>query len=208
MTGRDIPDPAEAKRGRPFSEKTEAAILSATSELLAEKDLADITIEEVAARAHVGKASVYRRWSSKGTLAFDAFERDFLARQPLPATGELRGDLLAAMRSWVRTVRDTPTGRTLRGLIAEVQRDPALQGIWRDRFIGPVRSQHRQMVDRAIARGEIAPETDPDLVMDLLYGAAYHRLLQGHLPLNDQFVRALVDAVMSVTTTPRRDAPG
>jgi predicted nucleotidyltransferase len=64
------------------------------------------------------------------------------------------------------------------------------------------------MVDRAIARGEIAPETDPDLVMDLLYGAAYHRLLQGHLPLNDQFVRALVDAVMSVTTTPRRDAPG
>jgi AcrR family transcriptional regulator len=178
MTGRDIPDPAEAKRGRPFSEKTEAAILSATSELLAEKDLADITIEEVAARAHVGKASVYRRWSSKGTLAFDAFEREF------------------------------PTGRTLRGLIAEVQRDPALQGIWRDRFIGPVRSQHRQMVDRAIARGEIAPETDPDLVMDLLYGAAYHRLLQGHLPLNDQFVRALVDAVMSVTTTPRRDAPG
>jgi AcrR family transcriptional regulator len=202
MPGGGIPEPSETRRGRPFSEATERAILSATAELLAEKGLADITIEQVAARAHVGKASVYRRWSSKGSLAFDAFESEFLARQPLPDTGALRGDLLAALRSWVRTVRDTPTGRTLRGLIAEVQRDPALEDIWRDRFIGPVRAQYRQMVERAIARGEIPTTTDPDLVMDLLYGAAYHRLLQGHLRLDDKFVRALVEAVTRATGAP------
>jgi AcrR family transcriptional regulator len=197
MTSRDIPQDQAAKRGRPFSETTERAILQATSQLLAEKGLADITIEEVAARARVGKASVYRRWTSKGSLAFDAFESDFLARQPLPDTGELRGDLVAALRSWVRTVKNTPTGRTLRGLIAEVQRDPELGAIWRERFVGPVRAQHRKIIDRAIARGEIAPSTDPDILLDLLYGPAYHRLLQGHLPLNDRFVHSVADAVVA-----------
>jgi AcrR family transcriptional regulator len=197
MARGDIPGATGAKKGRPLSEKTEAAILEATAQLLAEKGLAHLTIEEVAARAGVGKASVYRRWPSKGTLAFDAFESDFLSRQPLPNTGDLRGDLLAALRAWVRTVRDTPIGRTLRGLIGEVQRDPALEGIWRERFMTPVRARHRALVDRAVARGTIPPGTDSDLVMDMLYGAAYHRLLQGHLPLNDQFVRVLVDAVVA-----------
>lgn len=60
-----------------------------------------------------------------------------------------------------------------------------------------MRAQHRQIVDRAIARGEIAPSTDPDLLLDLLYGPAYHRLLQGHLSLNDQFVQAVVDAIVA-----------
>ena len=153
-------------------------------------------MEEVAVRAQVSKATIYRRWSTKGTLVFDAFVAHFLARQPLPDTGSLRGDLLAALRSWIRVVKGTVTGRTLVGLIAEVQRDPELAEVWSDRFVRPVRAQHRIMIDRAVERGEIPSDTDADVALDLLFGPAYHRLLQSHLTLSDRFARAVVDTIV------------
>src|ERR1017187_2466021 len=170
-----------ARRGRPRSERSHRAIIDATNELLKERGFVDLTIDEVAQRAKGSKTTIYRRWPTKGTLVFEAFSAEFLARQPLPDTGSLRGDLLAALRAWIRVVKGTVTGRTLIALIAEVQRDTELAGIWRERFIGPVRAQHRVMIDRAIERGEISPDVDPDVALDVLYGAAYHRLLQTHL---------------------------
>jgi AcrR family transcriptional regulator len=182
-------------RGRPFSQHTETAILDATTGLLAERPLSEISLDDIAARARVSKASIYRRWATKGTLAFDAFMVQFLDRQPLPDTGRLDDDLLAALRNWVRTVDATAAGRTLKGLIAEVQRDPELADAWRDRFVGPVRARHLVMIQRAIARGELAPDADANLLLDLLYGPAYHRLLQQHLPLDDAFVTGVVRAI-------------
>jgi len=69
--------------------------------------------------------------------------------------------------------------------------------MWRDRFIGPVRAQHRSMVDRAVERGELSSDVDPEVVLDLLYGAACHRLLQSHLPLSDRFAQSVVDTVVA-----------
>jgi AcrR family transcriptional regulator len=189
--------PSPAARGRPRSKQTDAAILGATTALLAEQELSDISMDEIAARAGVSKASLYRRWSSKGTLAFDAFLATFLDHQPLVDTGDLRNDLLAALRAWSRTVRDPATSRTLRGLIAEVQRDPELADAWRERFVEPVRARHRPMVERAIARGELSTNTDIDVVIDLLYGPAYHRLLHGHRPVDDSFIRRVVEAIVA-----------
>jgi AcrR family transcriptional regulator len=165
--------------------------------MLNERGLVDLTMDDVAQRARVSKATIYRRWPTKGTLAFEAFSAGFLARQPLPDTGSLRGDLLAALRSWIRTVKGTVTGRTLVGLIAEVQRDPELAEIWRRRFVTPVRAQHRAMIDRALDRGEISADADPEVVLDLFFGPAYHRLLQSHLPLSDRFAQAVVDTVVA-----------
>ena len=170
-----IPEPA--RRGRPRSEQAERAILQTTARLLEERGLTDLTIEEVALQAGVGKATIYRRWATKGLLVFDAFEADFLSRQPLPDTGTLAGDLLAALQGWIVTVKNTATGRTLVGLIAEVQRDPALAESWNIRFVEPVRAQHRALLRRAIDRREIPSDTDPEIALDLLFGAAYHRLL-------------------------------
>jgi AcrR family transcriptional regulator len=186
-----------ARRGRPRSEEAERAILNTTEKLLEEVGFVALTMEDVAQLAGVGKATIYRRWPTKGLLAFEAFAREFLDKQPLPDTGTLRGDLLAALRAWIRTVDGTVAGRTLVGLIAEVQRDPALAEAWRDRFVRPVRDQHRILVVRAIDRGELAPETDSEVVLDLVFGAAYHRLLQSHLPLSDRFARSLIDTIIS-----------
>ncbi len=180
-----------------MSRDTEQAILEATAQLLSERDLPEISLEEIAARARVSKASIYRRWQSKGALAFDAFVATFLDMQPEPDTGSLHDDLLAALGNWVRTVDGTPTGRTLRGLVAEVQCNAELAAAWRERFVGPVRARHSVMAERAIARGELRPDVDVPLLIDLLYGPAYHRLLQGHLPLDGAFVTGVVDAVIA-----------
>jgi AcrR family transcriptional regulator len=192
----DIPGPAGPTRGRPRSTEADRAILTAALELLAERGLAAMSIEEIAARAGVGKTTIYRRWPSKGLLALDAFVRSFGAQQPLPDTGTLRGDLVVALQAWVDAVTETPAGRMLTGLIAEAQHDPELRGAWRDRVLEPLRSQHRIMLDRAIDRGEIPPTADRDVALDLLFGSAEHRLLLGHLPMTRDFVRTVVDMIV------------
>jgi AcrR family transcriptional regulator len=185
-----------APRGRPRSQEADRAIMTATVELLAERGLAAMSIEEVAARAGVGKATIYRRWPSKGLLALDAFVASFRAEQPLPDTGTLRGDLLDALHAWVRAVTLTPMGRLLADLVAEAQHDPELRAAWRDRVLEPLRFQHRIMLDRAIARGEIPATVDREVVLDLFFGAAQHRLLLGHLPLNEDFIREVVEVIL------------
>jgi AcrR family transcriptional regulator len=193
--------PAPAVRGRPRSERSHRAILEAATEILEERGFVDLTMDEVAQRGGVSKATIYRWWPTKGMLVFEAFTANFLARQPTPDTGSLRGDLLAALRGWIRTVKGTVTGRTLVGLIAEVQRDPDLAEIWRERFVSRVRAQHRLMIDRALGRGEVSADIDSDVILDLLFGSAYHRLLQSHLPLSDRFAQAVVDTLVAGVQT-------
>ena len=154
-------------------------------------------MEEVAARAGVGKATIYRRWHSRGALALDAFMAEYRALQPLPDTGSLQGDLLAALRAWVSAVTSTRSGRVLAGLVAAAQDDPHLAAAWRERVIEPMRAQNQIMLRRAIERGEIPASTDTDVALDLMYGAAYHRLLQGHRPLTDAFTRRVVDVIVT-----------
>jgi AcrR family transcriptional regulator len=185
-----------AQRGRPRSQEADRAILSATLDLLGSRGLAAMSIEEVAARAGVGKATIYRRWSSKGLLALDAFVTSFQEQQPLPDTGTLRGDLIAALTAWVRAVTQTSMGTMLTGLVAEAQHDEELRAGWRDRVLEPLRSQHRIMLDRAIARGEIPTTVDQEVALDLFFGSAQLRLLLGHLPLTDDFIREVVDVIL------------
>jgi AcrR family transcriptional regulator len=185
-----------AQRGRPRSQEADCAILTAAVELLAERGLAAMSIEEVAARAGVGKTTIYRRWPSKGLLALDAFVTSFREQQSLPDTGSLRGDLLAALRAWVRAVTQTPMGPMLTGLIAEAQHDAELHAAWRDRVTEPLRTQRRIILDRATARGEIPASVDREVVLDLLFGSAQHRLLLGHLPMNERFIRDVVDVIL------------
>jgi AcrR family transcriptional regulator len=184
------------QRGRPRSQEADRAILNATVELLADRGLAAMSIEEVAARAGVGKTTIYRRWPSKGLLALDAFVTSFREEQPLPDTGTLRGDLLSALTAWVRAVTQTPMGTMLSSLIAEAQHDPELRGAWRDRVIEPLRRQHRIMLERAVARDEIPASVDTEVVLDLFFGAAEHRLLLGHLPMTDAFIGTVVDVIL------------
>ena len=187
--------PKQKKRGRPRSRLTDRAILKAAAEIVSASGLAEMTIEGVAERAGVGKASIYRRWPTKGALAFEATVDAILAAEPTPDTGSLEVDLARVAESWVRLSNARRGGRTLAHFIAEIQSDPDLAVAWRERFVNRIRMERRSIIERAIGRGEIPAGSDPELIMDLLYGPLYHRYLNGHLPLDEPFARGVARMV-------------
>ena len=188
----------QKRRGRPRSEKARTAILDAATELLLEHGLDTVSMDEVAERASVSKATIYRWWPSKETLALDALYREWdTARPEQPDTGSLRADLLALLRPWIRRVRARPYARVVAELVAEAQADSEFASIYHARFVAPRREPARALLRRAIDRGQLPAEIDVELALDLLYGPLYHRLLHGHAPLNDRLVQDVVDAVLA-----------
>jgi AcrR family transcriptional regulator len=189
---------AEApQRGRPRSERARTAILEAASELLLARGLSAVSMDAVAERAGVSKATIYRWWPTKETLALDALYTEWAAARPHPRdTGSLRGDLLSLLRPWARLAGSRPYGRVVAALLTEAQTDPVFAAEYRERFVEPRRQQAREIFRRAIERGEIPADTKVEVALDLLYGPMYHRLLHGHAPLNDRFVREVIDMVL------------
>jgi AcrR family transcriptional regulator len=184
-------------RGRPRSEQARLAILDAMIELLLEHGLAGASMDAVAERAGVSKATIYRWWPTKETLALEALHHSWADVEPQqPDTGSIRSDLLALLLPWVRRLRARPYGRVIAALVTEAQTDPAFEKQYRAHFVEPRREQGRAAFARAATRGELPQDTDVDVVLDLLYGPLYHRLLHRHAPLSDRFVVQVVDAVL------------
>jgi AcrR family transcriptional regulator len=182
--------------GRPRSERARQAIVRATADLLVEHGLREMSIDAVALRAGVSKATIYRWWTSKHDLALDAFLAVLLEPEgPAPDTGSLERDLLERMRSSVLFRASTPAGRVMASLIAEAQRDREFATSYRLRVLEPLREQTRVIFDRAAARGDIAP-IDADVALDMLYGSLTLRLVLGHAPLDERFARAVVDIAL------------
>jgi AcrR family transcriptional regulator len=191
------PPPARPP-GRPRSERARTKILKAAAALLVKQGPRQMSIEGVAAKAGVSKATIYRWWESKGELALDALVAELVASmKEVPDTGSLRGDLRGYMRMVVRTYGDPFVGRTQAAIIGEMQSDPALRRAYRTHVTEPVRERSRQIFARAITRGEISTETDADLILDLLIGAVFLRLLLDIGPLNTAVADSLVDVVLS-----------
>jgi AcrR family transcriptional regulator len=199
---------AEApQRGRPRSERARKAILEAAAELLLARGLSAVSMDAVAERAGVSKATIYRWWPTKETLALDALYTEWAAaRSQTRDTGSLRGDLLSMLRPWARLAGSRPYGRVVAALLTEAQTDPVFGAEYRQRFLEPRREQVREIFRWAIERGEIPAGTKVEVALDLLYGSVYHRLLHGHAPLNDRFVRDVVDTVLNGVLPGRSDA--
>jgi AcrR family transcriptional regulator len=190
--------PAEVpRRGRPRSEKSKAAILATAGELLLERGLEDVSMDAIAEQAGVSKATIYRWWPTKETLAIDALYEDWAAAYPEPPdTGRLRDDLSGVFLPWVDHITKRPYARVLGALLTRARTDDAFAQEFDQRLIQPRRGRARPIFTRAIERGELPADTDIELALDLLYGAVYHRFLQGHLPLSRGFVEAVIDAVL------------
>jgi AcrR family transcriptional regulator len=184
------------KRGRPRSEKARGAILAAAADVLLARGVEGASMDAVAERAGVSKATIYRWWPSKEMLALDALLEWADASAPEQDTGALRDDLLALVRPWMREIRTGPFGRVIAALISAAQSDAAFADAYRTHFIQPRRETMRAAFVRARKRGEVAPELDIELAVDLIYGAVYHRLLHGHAPLSDGFAAGVIDAVL------------
>jgi AcrR family transcriptional regulator len=177
------------RRGRPRSERARTAVLESAIELLLKQGLATVTMDEVAARAGVSKATIYRWWRSKELLALDALHYQWETQPDEDRdTGSLRGDLLSLLRPWIHRAMRRPLGHVVAALVIEAHMNPEFAEAYQELFVQPRRAPGHAALERAIGRGEIPRGTDTDAVLDLLYGALYHRLLHEHLPLNDRFV--------------------
>ncbi len=186
-----------AQRGRPRSETAHKAVLAAAAELLLDHGLHAVSMDAVAERAGVSKATIYRWWPKKEILALDMLFTQWAAVTPQRyESGALRSDLVALLLAWTRLVTSRPYGRVAAALLTEARTDPAFSAEYQRRILEPRRDQARMIFADAVARGEISGETKVEVAIDLLYGPLYHRLLHGHAPLDDEFVDDIVDMVL------------
>ena len=157
--------PGRARRGRPRDPGVDAAIRSAALELLGEAGYAHLTMEQVAGRAGVSKDSLYRRFPDKLALVTDALAHRARAVPDVPDTGSLPGDMRAFLRALLMT--RNAAGRALAGVSGEVAVNPELRAAWHRGLGGMLAGCVRQILTRAAARGELAPEADIDLLAQL-----------------------------------------
>ena len=162
--------------GRPRSEASHQAIIHATLELLVEGGYRSLTMEAVRTRAGVGKATIYRRWSSKEELVRDAIvfmHDDFVA----PDTGSLRGDYEGLAARVIAAAERVGAATFMPRLLGDAANDPELHAIFYEHLVEPRRNQLRSVLERSVARGELRDDLDLEFVMDLFAGPIVYRLL-------------------------------
>ncbi|MEV7930702.1 TetR/AcrR family transcriptional regulator [Kitasatospora sp. NPDC088264] len=192
MAHRTAPDPARR------SERSRAAVLAAASELVAEVGFGKLTIEAIAARAGVGKQTIYRWWPSKGAVVFDAFlaTNEHEGGLDLPDTGDLAADLRTVLRPTTAELTDPALDRSYRAITAEMLNDPALYAEYRTRLLNPLLDVTRARLHSAREAGQLAPDADLDLALELLYGPLHYRWLYRLGPLDPAYADRLVEAVL------------
>lgn len=173
------------------------AIMRSTLELAQETGYAKLSIEAVAARAGVGKHTIYRRWPSRGLLFLDAVLSLNESGLAHPDTGDVVADLREVMTRAAGLLGRPPWGPLYQDLIGEAQHDPAVAAALNERFIEPQTADTLARLRAARDQGELDPEFDLDLAMDVLSGPLYFRLLVTQQPLTDAYIDRILRAVFA-----------
>jgi AcrR family transcriptional regulator len=164
--GKDVGDTSgeyvRLRRGRLRDPEVDTAILTATMDLLAEMGYARLTMDQVAARARVGKASLYLRWSNKVALVAEAIQHRSAVIPHVPDTGTLREDMRAFLRELLRS--KTAAQRAIAAVTGEIASNPELAKAWRQGVAGSLVACTREIVDRAMARRELPAHSDVELL--------------------------------------------
>lgn len=184
--------------GRPRDARTTQSILKAALELGVESGFDGLTVEGVAARAGVGKSTIYRRWPDAWSIVADAVLADAARFAPVLERATARESFRVSMRLIARAFRGR-LGGILRPLIGRAQVDKTLRQALGKHWLHARREISREIVRRGIASGELRAGLEPDIVLDALYGPLYHRLLVPYngdaVRLSDAYIDALIDTV-------------
>ena len=178
------------------SERNHRAILCAAAKLLEEVGYANLTIQAIADRAGVSNKTIYRWWSNKAAVVMEAFAVATADIVTIPDTGSLEADLLAFIQAAFVAHQRLKFGETMASLVAAIQTDPTLATAFREQFITQRRDAVREILERAIKRGELLAPPNMEVVIDSVYGPIFYRLLVGHAPLDNQFAEALVNQLL------------
>jgi AcrR family transcriptional regulator len=188
--------PANRRPGRPRSEQAEQAIIEATLDLFAEQGFEGVCVEAVAARAGVGKATIYRRWPHKEELLLAAFGS---LKSPYPEPGgvSVRDDLFAMVKVMCADKADPRKARRYALLLGEGEKYPRLMARYMETVVEPRRDVMRAVIRRGIETGELRPGTDVEIALLALTGVVLAKEKSGDPEaLNDEFAARVVDGVL------------
>ena len=182
------------------SRRAESAILEATIALLGEVGFSGLTIDGIAARAGVGKATIYRHWPSKAEVAVEAFKA-FIPPLEDPDTGSFADDIRAVLLQIVDGLSNSPLAGILPSMVEAAERDPELERLFKE-FGAVRRTVLRGVLARAAARGELRDGIDPDVAIDVLVGPIFTRRLITRAPVTRKHANAVLDLILPVLQSP------
>ncbi len=180
------------KRGRPRNVETHKAILSASYELLLENGFQAVTVDKIAERAQVSKATIYKWWPNKAAVIMESFLDAATARLPVPDTGSALDNIVIHATNLTNFLTSRE-GTIITQLLGEGQFDSGLAEAYRTRFFRPRRLEASGLLEQAIAQGELKEGLDIDICIDLIYGPIFYRLLVTGDTLDETYVQHLVE---------------
>jgi AcrR family transcriptional regulator len=184
------------------SETARLAILNAADDLLVERGFAGVTVEGIAARAGVGKQTIYRWWTSKTEVLMETFLSDAAEELAPPDTGRIEDDLRIQLRQLVAFLTGSDAGAVLKALLGQAQHDSAMAAVFRERYLSQQRTSDLAVLTRAVARGELPADLDLESALDQLVGPIYYRVLVTGAPVGATFTDGLVDRLLGTANPP------
>ncbi len=184
----------------PRVQRSRAAVIATTLELLTERGVAATTIQAIAERSRIAKTTIYRHWQGQADLVLEAIA-GVLHPPTDPDTGTLRGDLIDVATGLARALSTGPSTGLMLSLIDAAERDPAYAALHHRE----ARARHAAIlavIDRGIRRGELPAGTDPTEVLDLIAGPIFHRRTVSHAVVDTRFAESVVDRVLAAYRTP------
>lgn len=179
------------KRGRPRNVESQKSILSASYDLLLENGFQAVTVDKIADRAGVSKATIYKWWPNKAAVIMDGFLNAATARLPVPDTGSASDDILTHATNLTRFLTSRE-GTIITELLGEGQFDSGLAEAYRTRFFRPRRLEARSLIEKGIQLGELKHDLSIDICIDLIYGPIFYRLLVTGDTLDELYVQHIV----------------
>jgi AcrR family transcriptional regulator len=181
--------------GRPREARADRAILAAALDLMAERGVSELRMDDVAARAGVGKAAIYRRYRSKDELVAAAVAA-LVSEIAVPDTGSTRADLLALMRDAVDLYSGSIAAGAMPSLVEAMSRSPELARAVRDRFLEGRRAALREVLERGVGRRDLRADLDLELALDVLGGPLFYRLLVTGGPIDQRLAAGVVELIL------------
>jgi AcrR family transcriptional regulator len=182
--------------GRPRDARADRAILNTTLELIAERGVHGFRTEDVAVRAGVGKGAIYRRYRSKNELVTAAVVTLVGEEIALPDSGSTRGDLLVLMREAVTLYRSSLPARLMPNLVGAMAEQPGLARAVREGFLAGRRAALCEVLRRGVERGDLRPDLDLELALDVLGGPLFYRLLVTGGPIDERLAEGVADLIL------------
>jgi AcrR family transcriptional regulator len=191
---------SDARPRRP-TERVRLAVVSAAKELIDERGFSALTVDEVASRSGVSKMTIYRWWNNRSAVAMDVLLEAAGPNTPMLHEGSALSNLRTHLLNAVGFLSG-PSSGLLAGVIADAQHDEELSEELRNHYLYARRSMTLELVKRAMVEGDVRQDVDAEVVLDLLIGPLYYRLLFGHLPVDEAFMATIVDTLLRGISSP------